>query len=145
MSLFGIFDSKNKKLVTHWEEDHVHIVESAHKIIALYNSHELVKAKKELLNLNHIVGQHLMNEDIELYKLLKDEKRQTSEIKKDADKFKESFRDTKKALMKFLNTYTKKEAILDETFFEEFMDIIDVVAARIEFEENNLYVHLVDK
>ena len=74
--MFGsLFLSKNQKLVKKWEKEHEQIVVLAHKVIAAYSKNDYDAAKKELGLLNNLAVDHLMNEDIEFYRLLKDQKR----------------------------------------------------------------------
>ncbi|MCD6432983.1 MAG: hypothetical protein J7L21_02985 [Sulfurimonas sp.] len=136
---FSFFSSKNQKLVKQWSEDHEQIVVLAHKVIAGYSTHNLKVAKKELIKLNNLTVRHLMEEDIGLYRLLKDDKRVDSETKKLADDFRRSFQGIKMVLMDFLTKYTDKEAILDEDFFKTFNELVGVLGERISFEEDNLY------
>ncbi len=86
-----------------------------------------------------------MNEDIEFYKLMRDEKRIDSKTEVLVDDFIKSFKQTKLALMSFLSKYSKDEIPLDEDFFKTFNEIVEVLAERIDFEEKNLYSKLKEK
>lgn len=143
--MISLFLSKNQKLVKKWTNEHEQIVVLAHKVIGEYSKNNHKKAKKALAELNHLAVDHVMNEDIEFYKLLKDQKRLTvkSEIK--INKFTKTFKGTKMALMNFLSYYTKPDVALDKEFFNSFNDIAGVLAERINFEEENLYSILYSK
>jgi len=117
----------------------------ANKVIAEYSTNNQETAKKELVKLNKLTVKHLMEEDIELYRLLKDQGRLTNETEKLVIEFKETFQGTKSALMGFLTKYTRPEAILDEEFFRTFNELVGVLGERIAFEEENLYVKLDSK
>ena len=144
--MFGsLFSSKNQKLVKKWEKEHEQIVVLAHKVIAEYSKNNPDGAKKELKILNDLAVDHLMDEDIQFYRLLKDQKRLDAKTEKLIHEFTKSFKGTKTALMGFLTKYSRPEAILDEEFFTSFNEIVGVLAKRITFEEENLYNKLNDK
>lgn len=136
---FDIFSSKNKKIVKRWMKEHEEIVTLAHKVIASYSNNNHILAKKGLISLNNIAVNHLMNEDIELYKLLKKRNEIHHKIENDIKKFKENFMETKINLMKFLTHYSKTETQLDDDFFDQFNALVGILGERIDFEENNLY------
>ena len=140
--MFNLFASKNQQLVKKWHEEHEEIVELAHKVIGEYakNNHEA--AKKYLKELNDLTVDHVMNEDIELFKLMHDDKRIDAETEHLAKEFIQSFKKTKLGLMDFLSHYAKDEVPLDETFFKQFNEIVDAVGERINFEEKNVYSKL---
>jgi len=141
----SLFASKNQKLVKSWLKEHKKIVELAHKVINTYTEGKLKATKKALLALNNATTMHLMTEDIEFYRLLKDKKRATAKTVKLINEFRTSFEDTKSVLRDFLLTYTKDDAILDDKFFQTFKTIVNVLGKRIIFEENNLYEELASK
>ena len=90
-----------------------------------------------LLTLNH-----LMTEDIDFFKLLKDTESLDIETEKFLNEFKDTFYGTKAVLMKFLKEYTHEDAVLDEKFIESFNGLVGVLADRVAFEEENLYNRL---
>jgi len=140
--MLGIFLSKNQKLVKKWEKEHEDIVVLATNIIGNYSKNKLKEAKKDLKKLNDLAVNHVLNEDIEFYKLLKDQKRITSKNKEAINDFTKSFKNTKMDLMLFLNQYSKNEIELDDVFFKDFNDLVEVLSERISFEEENLYTLL---
>jgi hypothetical protein len=140
--MFGLFSSKNQKLVQKWQKEHEQIVELAHKVIGEYAKNNYDVSKKALKALNNLAVDHIMDEDIEFYKLMRDEKRIDSKTEVLVDDFIKSFKQTKLALMNFLSQYSKDETPLDETFFTKFNEIVEVLAERIDFEERNLYSKL---
>ncbi len=137
--LKNLFLTKNQKLVRKWEGEHEQIVVLAHKVIGEYTKNNHKKAKKHLKELNSVAVDHLMNEDITFYKMLRDQKRLTPMAETQIKEFVKSFKGTKTALMNFLATYTKEEMPLDETFFNTFNEIVEILGQRIEYEEKNLY------
>ena len=141
--MFGfLFSSKNRKLVTKWQKEHEEIVVLAHKIIAAYSKNDHNQAKKELQALNSLAVDHLMNEDIEFYRLLKDQKRLNVQTEEMVKEFTKTFKGTKIALINFLTKYSKPEAVLDDDFFKTFNDLVGILGERINFEEENLYKQL---
>ena len=143
--LESLFASKNKKLVNGWVKEHKKIVEFAHKIIESYEKGDLKATKKALKSLNDIAIMHLMTEDLEFYRLLKDEKRADEESQKLINNFTTSFKDTKATLRDFLLTYTNENATLDAKFFQTFKTIVAVLGERIAFEEEKVYKKLASK
>ena len=139
---FDLFSSKNKKTVKRWMKEHEEIVTLAHKVIAAYSNNNHSLAKKELISLNSTAVNHLMNEDIELYKLLKKRNDIHHKTENDIKIFKENFMNTKINLMKFLTYYSKTETQLDDDFFDQFNSLVGILGERIDFEENNLYQKL---
>jgi len=140
--MFSLFSSKNQKLVKTWTKEHEQIVVLGHKVIAEYSKNNHDSAKKKLQELNNLTVDHIMTEDIEFYKLLKDNTRIDTKTEKLVHDFVTSFKSTKMALMNFLTKYSKPEAVLDEEFFNTFNKLLDVLAQRIDFEEENLYYKL---
>ncbi len=144
--MFGsLFLSKNQKLVKKWEKEHEQIVVLAHKVIAAYSKNDHDATKKELEALNVLAVDHLMDEDIQFYRLLKDQKRVDDHTERLVGEFTHTFRNTKNDLMRFLTHHTRPEAVLDDEFFDNFNAIVGVLADRITFEEENLYIKLNNK
>ncbi len=143
--MFGLFSSKNQKLVKKWQKEHEKIVELAHKIIGEYSKNNLKSAKKAVKELNSLAVDHVMNEDIEFYKLMRDEKRIDDKTEVLVDDFIKSFKQTKLTLMSFLSNYSKPDVPLDDEFFTTFNQLVEILGERIDFEEKNLYSKLKDK
>ncbi len=139
---FSLFSSKNQKLVKQWHKEHEQIVVLATKVIEEYSKNNHKASKKELVKLNKLTMKHLMEEDIELFRLLKDQGRLDGDTEKFVLEFKESFQGTKSVLMGFLTKYTRSSATLDEEFFIVFNELVGVLGERIAFEEKNLYSKL---
>jgi len=144
--MFGsLFASKNKKLVEKWKKEHQEIVKLANELIGAYYKNDMQKAKSIVKKLNELAINHIIDEDIEFYAILKDEKRKPDAMTAKAIKeFVESFKGTKDTLMEFLREYSKDDAVLDENFIETFKKLVDTVAKRIDYEEHNVY-SLVEK
>ncbi len=139
---FSFFLSKNQKLVKKWKSEHEQIVKLATKVITFYSDGKLDKAKDVLAELRMVTLNHLMTEDIEFFKLQKDNKNTDKETQKFVNEFKETFYDTKAVLMRFLKEYTTPDAVLNDKFFESFNGLVGVLSERIAFEEKNLYSKL---
>jgi hypothetical protein len=137
--LSTLFLSKNQKLVKKWKKEHEQIVILATKVIGEYSKNNHDNAKNALRKLNTLAVDHVMNEDIEFYKLLKDQKRLTNKNEASIKHFTESFKGTKMALMNFLSKHTREDVILDDNFFNTFNELVGVLSERIDFEEENLY------
>jgi hypothetical protein len=145
-TMFGnLFSSKNKQLVKKWQKEHEKIVELAHKVIAEYTKNNHKTTKKVLKSLNALAVDHVMNEDIEFYKLMRDDKRIDKDTELLVNDFTKSFKQTKLTLMSFLSNYSKPETELDNSFFKTFTELVDVLGQRIDFEEKNLYSKLNEK
>jgi len=141
--MFGIlFPSKNKKLVKKWTKEHKVIVSLAAKVIESYTAGNKKSCKKALKSLNTLAVDHVMNEDIEFYRLLK--KKSTLDIHTVdmVHTFTRTFQGTKVTLMNFLNKYSMPETELDDEFIEGFKGLVAVLGERIAFEETNLYSQL---
>ena len=134
-----LFASKNQKNVRKWEKEHVVIVDLAMKLIEQYNNNNRIGAKKTLKKLSDLVIDHVMDEDLVFYNLLKRKDCFDTKTRTMVNEFTESFRGTKILLMNFLYDYAHSTKELDATFFKVFNDIVGAVAKRIEFEEKNLY------
>jgi len=141
--LGSLFASKNKKLVRKWEEEHKQIVVLATKIIESYEANEEKAAKKNLKKLSSLAVGHVMDEDLKLYKLMKEES-DTLDTKTQfmVNDFVENFKQTKIALMNFLAKYSSPDVALDTTFYTTFKELVSILSERIEFEESNLYSKL---
>jgi len=140
--MFGIFDSKNKKAVKKWEKDHLEIVSLAGNVISAYATNDEQKVRDALRILNKVTTEHLMNEDIEFYKMMRDQKRMTQQTERLIKDFKDSFSGVKLELINFLTNYSKNDSVIDEDFFKKFNELVEIVSERISYEENNLYMLL---
>jgi len=140
-----LFSSKNEKLVKKWHKEHEEIVELAHKIIGEYSKNNHEKAKQYLKELNDLAVDHVMDEDIQLFKLTHQEESIDRETEVLVQDFVKSFKKTKLALMDFLSKYSRPETPLDEEFFTQFNELVDVLGDRINFEERNVYSRLKEK
>jgi hypothetical protein len=140
--MFRLFSSKNQKLVQAWQTDHEKIVSLAHKVIQSYEAGELKKTKELLKSLEDLAVDHVMHEDIEFYHLMKEDEHIDAQTEHMVTLFIQSFKKTKLALMNFLKKYTQDDIVLDDQFFHEFKELAEVLAKRIEFEENNVYAKL---
>ncbi|BAF73152.1 hypothetical protein [Sulfurovum sp. NBC37-1] len=138
MALFGLIKSKEHKLATKWEKEHVALVELAGKIIAAYASGDTALAKLEIKKMGKAASEHVMNEDLEFMKLEKKAKLD-DKTKAKIQEFQKTFKKDKLALLSFLAKYGQDDSVLDGEFFDDFNTIIEVVSDRIKYEEENLY------
>ena len=137
-----LFLSKNQKLVRKWKREHEEIVLLIHKVLGEYSKNNHKNSKKALISLNNLVVDHVTDENIEFYKLLKDKKHVSATNRNSIEEFVATFKDMRLDLMKFLTLYTKKETVLDEHFFDTLNEVSDILRGRIDFEEENLYALL---
>jgi len=140
--LSSFFLSKNQKLVKRWKNEHVKMVELAHKVLGEYGKGEHAQAKKYLREFSRVGMDHIVSEDIEFFKLLREPGLADHRTEAMVEEFSTSFGDVKATLMKFLGKYTLEETPLDDEFFETFSAIVKILGERIKFEEGNLYLHL---
>ena len=140
--MFTLFESKEKKMVKRWKKEHENLVILGNKVIAEYVKGNHEKSKMYLKQFVDQAMDHLMSEDIEMFKLLRSSNPEDQKIEKMIEDFQHSFKDTKTTLMKFLAIYVKPETELDDQFFETFQKIMEILAQRIEYEESNLYFQL---
>jgi hemerythrin len=135
----SLFASKNKKLVLKLQKEHKHLVELVGVLLQAYEQNDKKRLHKYLVELKNVALTHLMTEDVEFYRLVKDSKRSTKEIEKLVHEFETSFGAIKLALIDFLDRYTAEDALYDQEFIEKFKMIVNVLQGRIEFEETHLY------
>jgi hypothetical protein len=143
--MFNLFDSKNKKIVKKWKKEHEEIVILATEVVEEYSKNNINKAKKKMKELNSKTVSHLMSEDIEFYKIMRDQNRLTEKTLKEINSFKKSFSGVKLDLMIFLKEHSKDSVVLNDDFFKKFTSIVDLLGERIQFEEENLYRLLMEK
>jgi hypothetical protein len=99
-------------------------------------------AKKSLQTLATLAVDHLMNEDISFYRLMKEQGRVDEELEELIAEFKDTFKGVKTTLMNFLSKYSRPDIPLDADFFDTFNTLVGILAERIKFEEKNLYSKL---
>ncbi len=138
----SLFLSKNQRIVRKWKKEHEKIILLAHKVVAEYSKNHRKKAKKNLILLNNLAIDHIISEDLKFYKFLNGEQRILPDRKVAIENFIDTFRDIKPELMSFLTKYTRKDAILDDEFFQRFNELVEVLIERIQYEEKNLYALL---
>jgi len=136
--MFGFFESKGKKAVKKWKNEHEKIVELANGIINAYTIHDEKKCKALLRDLSGLASKHVMDEDLVFFRLQRENKF-TPAVSEHVKEFKETFRQTKMALMEFLTKYSRPDTPLDEEFFKEFNNLVGTLSERIRYEEENLY------
>ena len=142
--MFGsLFESKNQKLVHKWEKEHKEIVRLATTIIEAYEENDQDTAKQAMKALNILAVDHVMDEDLKLFNLMKEESDKIDTItQRIAEDFIQTFKHTKVSLMNFLAKYAHPDVPLDAKFYMTFKELVDILAQRISFEESNLYSKL---
>jgi cobalamin biosynthesis Co2+ chelatase CbiK len=140
--MLPFLDSKNKKLVKRWKKEHEQLIILGKKVLAEYVKNDEKKIRNALQAFTDLAMEHFNNEDIELYRLLNDPSRKSEKLKASVDKFQDSFKNIKLTLMKFLATYNREERPIDEEFFDNFSQIMEILSERIAFEEGDLYFFL---
>jgi flagellar motor switch protein FliG len=137
--LESMFLSKNQKLVKSWENEHKEIGELAGKIIKAYEKNDIKNTKKYMQQLKDVTIEHLMQEDLAFYNLLKNSQNLNLETIEYIKDFRKTFKGTKTALMNFISKYASQNVELDNNFIEAFKGLVAVVIQRIDYEEENLY------
>ncbi len=140
--MLSFLESKNKKLVKRWKKEHEQLIVLGKKVLAEYVKNDEQKIRSSLQAFTDLAMTHLSSEDVELYKLLSDPSQRSEKLKDSVDHFQKSFKDIKMILMKFLASYNRNEKPIDEEFFDNFSQIMEILAERIEFEEGELYFYL---
>ncbi len=140
--MLSFLESKNKKLVKRWKKEHEQLIVLGKKVLAEYVKNDEQKIRSSLQAFTDLAMTHLSSEDVELYKLLSDPSQRSEKLKESVDHFQKSFKDIKMILMKFLASYNRNEKPIDEEFFDNFSQIMEILAERIEFEEGELYFYL---
>jgi hypothetical protein len=140
--MFGLFESKNKKMVKRWKQEHEQLVVLGKKVMAEYVKNDEAKARMALQSFTNLAMEHLNSEDIEFYRLMHDPSRKDRQTAQSIETFQRSFKDVKTTLMKFLAKYNRPENTLDDEFFDTFSKIMEILGNRIEFEESDLYFRL---
>jgi len=135
----SLFASKNKKIVLKLQKEHQQILSLVKDIQKAYDRGDDQCIRTLLIELENVVLDHLMTEDVEFYRLVRDPKRSTKEIEYLIKQFEENFDTIKLALIDFLDKYTDENAYYKEEFIKHFHDLVAILGARIEFEEKYLY------
>ncbi len=126
-------------MVKKWKKEHEKIVLLTHEVIAEYSKNNHKKAKKALVSLNNLAIDHITNENIEFYKLLKDTHKVSVKNRQHIEEFVSTFKETKMELMHFLTKYSRDAVVLDDEFFKTLNELAEILIERINFEEKNLY------
>jgi hypothetical protein len=142
--MFGsLFESKNQKLVHKWKKEHKEIVVLATRVIEAYEQNDHDKAKQALKALNTLAVDHVMDEDLKFFNLMKEESDKIDKhTQRMVEDFVQGFKHTKVSLMNFLAKYANSDVPLDGKFYITFKELVDILAQRISFEESNLYSKL---
>jgi hemerythrin-like domain-containing protein len=127
------------KLIKKFTADHKKLEITISKILENLESNKEKKAKKFLEQLKTEMLNHFMEEDIKLYRYLKKYYADSSETLSVVKNFESSLKTIQKDAINFLDNYTQASQTLDDSFKEEFQDIIEALKSRIEKEENKLY------
>jgi len=143
--MFNFFIPKNKRMINKWHNEHIKIIDLIYDIVEEYENNNQKTAKKHIKQLNNLTVKHIMDEDIEFFRILKKSKNTDKETEEMIRDFVTSFKKTKLLLIKFLSHYSKPEVVLDSIFFKQFSEITKAVRERIQFEEKNVYSKLKEK
>ncbi len=135
----SIFLTKNQKLVNKWTKEHEQMILLANKLLAEHAKNNHKKAKKLLQKFTDITVDHVTDENIEFFKLLRDEDNLSIRSKKSTEEFVSTFKETQRSLIQFLSKYNKAHKVLDKEFLDTLTQIIDILHERIKYEEENLY------
>ena len=153
MGLFGLFGKKNneakksripvyeKKLIPKFHKDHEKLVAQVGLIQKEIEKEypQADKLRKLLKSLRIQLLGHFMEEDIKLYWYLKDYYKDDTHSFAVVKEFESSIKDIQKEVMRFFDHYSAEDAIFSKEFEKQFSEIVEVLAARISSEEDNLY------
>ncbi len=140
--MFTIFESKNRKMVKRWKQEHEQLVILGKKVLAEYVKNNEPETRAALQSFTDLAMSHLNSEDIEFFRLIRDQEHQDVQRDEAIDRFQQSFKDVKTTIMKFLAKYNRPENPLDEEFFDTFSKIMEILGERIKLEETGLYFRL---
>lgn len=127
-------------MVEKWRDEHQKIYKLADNIIDTYEAKEFQKTKKLLKELNTAAISHVMDEDLKLFHLMKEESDTIDEkTQQSVKEFVETFKKTKIALIQFLDKYQREDEELDIRFIATFKSLVKILIERIRFEESKLY------
>jgi len=129
----------DSKLIRKFHKDHEKLVTQIGIIKKNIETNKVEKAKEGLKKLKMSILGHCMEEDIKLYWYLKDYYKKNDSVMEIILMYGESIKKVQKTAMSFLDKYSGEHTPLDAVFNKQFDEIIDVLATRIETEENNLY------
>ncbi len=141
----SLFLSENEKLVKKWKAEHQAIGALAGKIIEAYDAGDKEKTKKYLKELDSLTSGHIMREDLVFYNMRKKKIPVDEKTMRHIEEFCNSFKGTKTTVMNFIAKYASDKVELDDEFIKAFKGLVKAVVARINYEENNLYVDMVKK
>ncbi len=127
------------KLIKKFHKDHEKLVTQIGIIVKHIETKKIEKAKEGLKKLKMSILGHFMEEDIKLYWYLKDYYKENDSTMEIIIMYEESIKKVQKTALAFLDKYSAENIPLDTVFNKQFDEIIDVLATRIETEENNLY------
>jgi len=146
---FGFFRKKeseedgspcyDNRLIERFAQDHRQLADAVKRIENSWNRGDWGKTIKLLKRMEKAVLDHFMQEDLKLYWYLRkyyaDDPAQLATIRF----FEDSIKPIQKEVVLFFDRYTRKDAILDETFKKNFDSIVRELSRRIEAEEAQLY------
>ncbi len=146
--MLGIFSRKKEiegvgtydpGLIKKFHKDHeklVKIVTAINDSVAEGNDK---KARKMLKKLKTAILYHFMEEDINLYWYLNKYYKGNKEVLGIVESFETSIKEIQNTVTDFLDYYVKEDVALDNEFKVKFKELVNVLAARIEIEEEKLY------
>ncbi len=147
--MFGFFKKEKKKknhvpkydakLIKKFHKDHEKLVTQIGIIKSNIEAHKIEKAKEGLKKLKMSILGHFMEEDIKLYWYLKNYYKENDSMMEIVFMYEDSIKKVQKTAISFLDKYSAEHVALDTVFKKQFDEIVDVLATRIETEENNLY------
>jgi len=129
-------------MVKRWKQEHEQLVILGKKVLAEYVKNNEPETRAALQSFTDLAMSHLNSEDIEFFRLIRDQEHQDVQRDEAIDRFQQSFKDVKTTIMKFLAKYNRPENPLDEEFFDTFSKIMEILGERIKLEETGLYFRL---
>ena len=149
MSLLDIFRKQpndkikrhlyDKKLIPKLKKEHKILVSYIVKVQKAIKKGDEKKIKYFLQILDSQLVKHFMKEDLKLYWYLKNYYKDDAQMLAYIKSFEENIKEIQKVVINFFDTYTHKNATIDENFYKTFSQIIEALSNRIHSEEKELY------
>jgi len=135
-SSFGSSFSYDKNLIKEFKKDHKKLVKILTKIV---HEKDATTIKQLFIVFRTEILGHLLSEDIRLYKYLREYYKNNQNTLKLILEYEQSIKDIQKAVLNFIEFYTKNNVKFDDLFKTKLNSIIEALLSRIETEEKNLY------
>lgn len=135
-------DLNYHKVVQQWEDEHKRLVVLGTRVLKLYEEGDTEKTREALREFAQAAREHFKSEFIQLTALFNSHEFTDRETKEAIRRFKTTFQETQKTLLKFLAIHCRPGHPLDRQFITTFSTIMGLLGERVQFEESDLYRRL---